>query len=90
VSIPGHLPRFDVLIVFVVFVVVVVIVTVVVFVEVVVFVGVIVDIIIEQETADDARANVVRCHEADSVAGLASAAGGFALSRFGGGYVVQK
>jgi len=73
-SIPGHLPGLYVLILFIFIIFRVVVVLV----EVVfVFVG----IVVIKNVID--TVNVDGCHDAGSVAG-------FGLSRFGGGYVVQK
>jgi hypothetical protein len=74
-----HLPRLYVTLI--VFFILVVAVLAIIFVEVIVFVFV-VDVVVVVKNVID-REIVVGCHDAGSVAG-------FGLSRFGGGYVVQK
>lgn len=79
-----HLPGLRFLVVFVVFVVLFALFVVVSIIVVVFIVELAIEVVLEMETKCKGRRLVCVCHDAGSVAG------GFGLSRFGGGYVDQK
>jgi len=77
------LPRFFLLLVLLLVVLGVVVCLLLVVVEVVVFVIDVVHVVLQTNDGHTEIVNVASCHDAGSAAG-------FGLSRFGGGYVVQK